>query len=483
MLRDLIKEGGLYTLANLLTKGLSLLLIPFYTAYFVPADYGVIGILSIFGVIFTVVFSLQLNQSLARFVGDETIAERLRIRYASSAINFVFLVFLILTIAIVLVPEPIIWLLSEEEKIPVDVLQLAIISISINGIFYMLGVYLRFLRKANQFALSFIVHAVLNIGLTFYLVIIEDMGINGIYFASITVTPLVILYQLFHLRRKYTLYIGKKELYRLIGFGIFLIPAGLSQVLLNFADRLFIVKLEDFDHAGIYDIAGKFASIVSLVVTGFSMAIMPLIYSKHADSNARSQLSRIFHLYMGIGGVFILCLSVFSYETLVIFTNESYYEAHVVMPILYGSAFIAGVHMFSPGLLIQKKTSLIAIIVMSALAVNIVLNLLMIPKHGNLGAAMATIIATTVHITVLFIFSQKHYRFKVRGFTLSAFILGYTIFLFASYNDPFELLSVESVLYKLGLCFLFTFFVFLIKLVGLTKLKEFLSFGRKNLKE
>ena len=47
--RDLIKEGGLYTIANLATKGISLLLLPFYTAYFTTQDYGVIEILMVFG--------------------------------------------------------------------------------------------------------------------------------------------------------------------------------------------------------------------------------------------------------------------------------------------------------------------------------------------------------------------------------------------------------------------------------------------------
>ncbi len=80
MLKDLIKEGGLYTVANFLTKGVSLLLIPFYTAYFTPSDYGVIDILVVFGAFFNAIISLQLGQGLGRYVGDTQIHTQKKIQ-------------------------------------------------------------------------------------------------------------------------------------------------------------------------------------------------------------------------------------------------------------------------------------------------------------------------------------------------------------------------------------------------------------------
>lgn len=478
MLRDLIKEGGLYTLANLLTKGISLLLIPFYTTYFTPFDYGIIGILSVFGVIFTVIFSLQLNQSLARYVGDESLDEELRIKYASSAINFVIITYSSLTILALLFPEPIINLISEEQKIEIGTYRLALLSISINGIFYILGVYMRFIRMTLAFSISFFIHAVLNIGLTFYLIIGLDFGIDGIYLASIFITPIILIYQFIKLKSKFRLYIGKKEIYQLIGFGIFLIPAGLSQVLLNFADRIFIVKMDGFNQAGLYDVGAKFSSIIALVVTGFSMAITPIIYNKYQDESTKSELSRIFHLYLGIGGGFIFILSAFSLETITLFTNESYTNAYLVMPILYLSTFISGIHMFAPGLLLKKKTATYGLIVLSSLLINIFLNLILIPKYGNQGAAVATLIGTTINVSILFYFSQKHFSFKIRHSTITLFVLSFIALSFAYYHDPFESLSMNSIVYKLGLAGIFAATIFFIRLVGLKKLRELLSFNK-----
>ena len=102
MIKDLLKEGGLYTLANLLTKGVSFLLIPFYTAYFTPADYGVFDILGVFGVFVGNIFTLQLHQGLARYVADPESTENDRILYASTS----FLAVLLLMIELSMVQLP-----------------------------------------------------------------------------------------------------------------------------------------------------------------------------------------------------------------------------------------------------------------------------------------------------------------------------------------------------------------------------------------
>ena len=68
MLKDLLKEGGLYTLANLLTKGLNLLLLPFYADYFTKAEYGILAMLGIAGALGAAVFSFQIYQGVGRFI-------------------------------------------------------------------------------------------------------------------------------------------------------------------------------------------------------------------------------------------------------------------------------------------------------------------------------------------------------------------------------------------------------------------------------
>ena len=88
MLKDLLKEGGMYTLANLLTKGVSLMLIPFYTSYFTTSEYGVLGMLSVFGGFVGAIVSFQLYQGMGRYIAEDGITLKEKQKIGSTAFFF-----------------------------------------------------------------------------------------------------------------------------------------------------------------------------------------------------------------------------------------------------------------------------------------------------------------------------------------------------------------------------------------------------------
>lgn len=409
MLRNLIKEGGLYTIANLLTKGISLLLIPFYTAYFAPADYGIIDILVVFGAFFNAIFSLQVSQGIGRYVGESKISEEARKKFASAGINFTLICYVIAGIGAYLLTDILIEILSSDVQIPTYIFHLALASILINGVFYLLGVYIRFLRKSKLFSILSVSHAVGNILLTLFFVLVLDYGVSGIFIASITFTPLVIGVQLYQLRHHLILYLGRKELRLLLAFSVPLIPAALAYAILGFTDRIFINEYLNAAELGIYGIGAKFTSVVGLIIAGFSMALNPILYQQHSDKHTQVELSKIFHLYIAFGLIGVLILSAFSMETLQIFTQVEYYGAARIMPLLYYSVFFTGIWMFSPGLNIKKKTKITARIVVISSLLNILLNYLFISQLLLIGTALATLISTALNNVLLFYWAQKYY--------------------------------------------------------------------------
>ena len=412
MLRDLIKEGGLYTVANLLTKGLSLLLIPFYTTYFSPADYGIIDILVVFGAFFNAVISLQLSQGLGRYVGEDKISDVAKIKFASTAILFNILGYLVIGAIFVLFTNPMIQLLSSDVLISESIFLLSLGSIIINGIFYSFGVYFRFLRKTKAFSLISFGHAFGNIALTLLLVLVFDLGISAVFIATLIVTPVLILIQIILLKKHLIYYIGKTELSLLLNFSLPLIPAAISYALLSFTDRIFINEYLNSAELGIYGIGAKFTSIIALVIAGFSMALNPIIYQKHRDEHTPRELSKIFHLYIAIGTLGVLILSAFSLETLKIFTQIEYHGAFTIMPILYFSVFFTGIWMFSPGLNIKKKTQITGRIVLISSVLNVILNYLFIKELGLVGTAIATLTSTALNNVLLFYWANKYYPVK-----------------------------------------------------------------------
>ncbi len=413
MLRDLLKEGGLYTIASFITKGLSLLLLPFYTAYFVASDYGIIEMMTVFGGVFNAIASFSLYQGVSRYLGEPSLAQAKKIKIASTAIIFVTISYIIFCFSIILFDDFFINILSSDVVIDKTTFTLAIISVSVNGIFYSLGIQMRFLRKVSLFAMASFLHAILNILLTIYLVLYLERGINGIYEASIYITPLIIIIQLWALRKNLKFQFGFSELKKLFVFSYPLIPAAIAYLVLNFTDRIFIKEQLSYEAVGQYGVASKFSLVISIIILGFGSALTPILYNNHDQENTKTQLRRLFYAFFSIGTIGVLSLSIFSLETLIIFTQQPYYAAYVIMPLLYISMLITGLNLFSSGLHIKEKTKILGVIVFFSAATNVLLNYLLIPHFQLIGAALATLISILINNSTVYYFSNRNYDLKI----------------------------------------------------------------------
>jgi len=470
MLRDLIKEGGLYTLASLLKRGMNLLLLPFYASVFIESDFGIFDILTVFGVFITAILCLQLNQGMGRFVAEPTKEPEEKKRIASTAIYFTSGIYLISCILILLYPNFFIDILSADVTIPRLTFQYAIVSITLTAVFYFMGVYLRFLRKSKQYALISFFHALFSTLLTLLLVGYYEMGIDGVYISYIIVSPIIIIVQCIILRKELVLKFDQKVLGPLFRYSVPLVPGAVSYIILNFTDRMFI-KEESMADAGIYAMGSKFTQIISVIILGVSSALGPIVYEKHLNENTKAQLARIFRLFIVTGSLGVLTLSLFSYETLVIFTNEKYYGAAPIMPVLYLSVFFTGFSMFSIGLHIKEKTKVIAIVVVISALINICLNYLLIKEFHILGAAYATLISVCINNFTLFILSQRYYHLK---FPYVKLMFAFFILFALMYMGNIELPKLEfsllyAILAKIGLISVFIIYLYFSKLINFMK--------------
>jgi O-antigen/teichoic acid export membrane protein len=459
MLKDLLKEGGLYTLANLLTKGISLLLIPFYTAYFTPSDYGLYDILSVFGVFAGNIFSLQLNQGLARFVAEPTKTEKEKIEYASTAtISYIFSLILFLIISFAF-SSYFTSILSPNSKLRLNTFYLAVISIFITNIFYFFNVYLRFIRQVKMVALLSFIQTIFGILLLMYFVFNLDYGINSFFIPYIIVTPPLIIFQLYLLRDRLKLYFNKSIYKELLKYSAPLIGSSIALIVMNLTDRLFINELLGENELGIYGIGLKFASIIGIVIAGFSTALGPLIYEKHNKKNTQEELGNLFNLFIGIGVGGTLLLALFSIDIVNFFTTFSYHKAGTVLPIMLFTTLFTGFLMFSPGLQIKKKTSIITILTIIFAILNIILNYFLIPKYGLKGAAVSTLIATTLYAVTYFIVSKKVYPIQVNVLKVLIPFIYVILVLYFNYKLDFNniifkffsILLYLILIYKIGL--------------------------------
>ncbi|MFD1551796.1 hypothetical protein DNU06_02140 [Putridiphycobacter roseus] len=468
MLRDLLKDGGLYTLANLLTKGIGLLLIPFYTLYFSTAEYGVRDILMVFGLFVGNIFSLQLNQGLARYVGEPTLDDNSKKLYASTAILSVVFLFTIFAILAFVFSTQLANLLSSNYPIGVRTFRIASGTIVLNNIFYFLNVYLRFLRQSKTVSSLSFAHAITGIILMFFFVFYFDLGVDSIFLPFLFTVPILIIIQLYFLKDQLVLKFRFSVLKPLLKYSIPMLAGALSLVTMNFTDRIFINELLGADSLGIYSLGSQFSSIIGIIITGFGAAMGPIILEKHNRAKTRQELEQFFVLFIGIGTIGALLLSLFSPEIVHLFTSQNFRSAYTVMPMLFFTVLFTGLQMFSIGLIIQMKTKTIALLMLIFAILNLGLNYYFVPKWGIIGAASSTLIATALYQLINFYLSYKAYAYRVNFKKIWPVLVLLTILLYINHvlfiDNPLILVII-----KLLIITFYSIFVYKILLKSLIK--------------
>jgi O-antigen/teichoic acid export membrane protein len=298
-LRRLATTGAAYTAAGILSKVIAVALLPLYTRYLSTADYGAAEILFAAVVTASIVVRFGLIEAILRFYYKDDEDPR-----AVVAGSFAGLVWLSTIGALVLLPfaGPLSEvLLPEAEKLGGSAPEL--VRIAIGGLWvltmweFMLTLY-RLEERAQAYFLTTILNVLASIALTVVLVVGLEEGARGLLVGSYAAGATFVLALIALQWRRLSLRFDRGLMRRLFRFGLPTMPAEVSLYLLNFVDRLIIVRSLGLAEAGLYSLAVKFAQAVNVLVRGFQLAWPPLAYSIRDDDEARRVYATIVTLFV-----------------------------------------------------------------------------------------------------------------------------------------------------------------------------------------
>lgn len=218
--------------------------------------------------------------------------------------------------------------------------------------------------------------------------------------------------------------IDKKLLKSMLVFGLPLIVAASFSNLLNTASRFFLRAYSSFYELGIYTAALKIANVLSIVQAAFTSFWVPTAYRWHQEKKSIkhfSFVSNVLLLVLTLGFFFIL----FFKKYIVLILSSDYSEAQYVAgllaltPILYTISETTTL-----GIVFSGKSYYNLVVSILALIPNILLNFLLVPRYGTIGAGIANASAYIVFCLARTYFSRKN------GFRISFVKQSLTIIVF-----------------------------------------------------
>ncbi len=445
MIRTFARDALVYGAATVLTRATSLIVVPIYTRFLSPADYGVIDLLTIAGNLILLTVALEISQAVARFLPESHDADKVAV--ASTALVFAVGAYTLFGI-VGLLAAPEINLLFLDGAASELTVRLAVVGTCLNGIFQLTSGVLRFQLRASQFAIASLSSSLIAIVVGVVLVAVADAGVDGFFVGQILGGSVGVAMTLTFSRNLYRPTFHAARLRSMLRFSTPLVPSSIGVFVFLFVDRLAISQLMSIADVGVFGVGYRLASAVTLLSFGAQMAVTPLVYARHAEADTPIALERIFRYYVGGAAMLGLGLSLFAPEILRLLTTPSYYGAAAVVPLLVAALILANLYVFMPGLGIAKRTSVFAIINLSGGLLNVALNLLLIPLMGIGGAAFATLISAGGIFSAYAVASQKLYPVPHRWLRLASAVVAVSIVYAVVSQFDFDL--VPGIALKVG---------------------------------
>jgi O-antigen/teichoic acid export membrane protein len=392
-LKRLAKHSAIYGLGGIVSRILAVLLLPLYTSYLVGRDYGRVETLTALTAVLVTLLRMGISSAFFRFYFDSTeLGARLRVVRTS----FWFTMASATTgLAAGLVAAPQIADLLALGPHQANLVRAAFVGLWAQMNYEQLTSLFRVEERSVAFVIASLANIAITIGATVLLVVVFDQHALGVIVGNFTGTLCVYLALLAYRREQLGLQFDRRLLREMNRFGMPLVPSALALWTLNFSDRFFLAHFKNQTEVGHYSIGVRIASALTLLLVAFRTAWPAFAYSIEDDKEARRAYGFVLTYLTFVACWISLALGLLSPWLVRLLTaNPEYYSgSRVVAPLAFAGAAWAAYTVVAVGIGRARRTQFNWVVTGAAAALNVALNLLLIPRYGMMGAAVATVAA------------------------------------------------------------------------------------------
>lgn len=397
MKHKLLRHSLIYTAGNITARGLNFVIqIVLWSNIFKPADYGQIAYCYVFISFMAVVLPFGLDAAFLNYY--------LRGKDKKSYLSNVYaMVFLIATLFVL------VFFIFRKNLAPLAVRSdiTALLSLSLFILFFDIlnNLGILYLRAKERAGLSVILQNIeIVIRLLILILLVSSLGTKIIYIlwanAASSLILLIVLSILMLPELKIRL-ISTDVIKTLLLFGLPFMLSGIFDRSIELADRRLLGYFTDDANVGMYTASYTIAVLIRLLVYSFNAGWQPYFLR---EIDKPQGLQRMEKIYMRTAGLLLLAWTLASLwmpEIVRIplgagrhILNAAYWPAIPVIPVIMAAYVLMGLYFLElPGIYHHNKTYLNAVFMGLAALVNILLNVLLIPRMGMMGAAIATLAA------------------------------------------------------------------------------------------
>jgi len=467
--RKVIENSFLYIFSSFLFKAINFLLLPIYTFFLTPEDYGIINLFDAFIQVSIFIVTFSLYASAIRFYTEyKKDIEKLK-NFYGTIVNFTFFSGLVFFTISIIFRELLVTLFFEGISF-YPIVFVALFTLTFVSLHTMHQSILEGIQQGRKLTLINLVVFILTVMLKLFFIGYLQLGALGVLTAQLIINLIYFVFILIDLKRNnlYSFTIDFKILIEALKYSIPIMPHNLSTHIAIFASRIFIKNSATLASVGLYGVAMQFGSLIDLVQAAVNKAFQPWFFeimSKMAIEDRKesvnfTNLLLLFYslIYMGVG--------LFSQEAVILMTNEQYVLSWTVIPILVIGFSIKSIYYFYVNVIFFYKQAVkkLFIATISGSLLDIILAYLLVPLYGMYGAAVAFVCAKIIMVLIIIFMSKPYndigYQIDKMLIIIMPSLLFMGIGLYFSYTKYRMVFNWNNFMYKLVLLIAYICFIY-----------------------
>lgn len=419
----LVKNTIIYTISNFGSKILTFLIVPLYTFYLSTAEFGTYDMVISIVNLLAPMCVLAIHEGLLRWLlkSDEKHEEIL-----GSGLSLLILFVGVSDLLVYIVCRLLNW-----EYTFVFIILMTATALHTSFQFVARG------EKRNKvFAISGVIYTIVMLALNVLFIVYFRWGVNGMLWSMAIAHICVIVYLLWMLRDRlhFKQMRFKKELaIAMLSYSIMLVPNNISWWVMNASDRIMLTAMVGVATTGIFSLAHKFPSIVTILHTLFYQAWQEQAVLEYDSASRDSYYTKVFNHYMRLACCAVAVLIPLSKLLIMYCMDRSYMDSFQYVGLLYlGSLFSSFSGFYGTGYISAKDTKGAMKTTIIGAVINFLVNLFLIPVIGIWAACLSTVCGNLIVWIIRIKNTRKYFHISVEWKTFAVIMFVNVLFTIAA---------------------------------------------------
>jgi O-antigen/teichoic acid export membrane protein len=418
-LRKLSGESLVYGIGQVSGRAVNLLLVPILTRVLLRQQFGVSELVTGYSASVLLVLVFGMDAALARFFYQQP-DRATRVRMTSSSFAFRLATGLSVSLVLVLLAGPLAVGLTGSDAYA-KYLRIGALTLPFTLTTLWCNDLLRVTFQPWKFVTLNVTQTALVGGVTLYLVLARGLGVAGVLYGKLCGDALAAVLGTLLCRHHIRPRFDGAILRGMLRYGLPLVPVAFAYGAIGSVDRWSLQHFASLDEVGVYAVALKFFAVVTLGVSAFQLAFMPFAFARAQDPESPRLYARVLGLYVAVASAGALLVGLAAPLGIRLLATPEY--AAAARPALWlGFAAVAqgAYYVAALGINLSLRNALLGFSAGGAALVAAAANLLLVPRLGAEGAAMATCAGYVTSAALTYVIAQRVHPLPYRGARLAA---------------------------------------------------------------